>query len=311
VVIGVGNVAVDVARILCRTTDELARTDIADPALEALRHSKIEDVYLVGRRGPAQAAFTVPEVKELGELAGAAALCRTDEMGLDPLSAEQAAADRATSRKVEILKSFCDRTGDGKARRLHIRFLASPVELIDDGSGAISQVRLERNELVAKEGGALRSRGTGRFETLDAGLVFRSVGYRGVPLRDLPFRDDWGIIPNESGRVQDHATGNTLPGTYVTGWIKRGPSGVIGTNKPDAFETVDCMLEDVRQGTYLEPAHPQPEAVDALLDRCDTTVVRYADWLKIDAREVEAGAAQGRPRVKFTTRDGFLGLLSG
>jgi len=290
--------------------DELAVTDIADPALEALRHSRIEDIYLVGRRGPAQAAFTVPEARELGELAGAAALCRADEMQLDPLSAEQAAADKTTSRKVEILKSFCDRKADGMARRLHIRFLASPVELIDDGSGAVSQVRLEQNELYATDSGALRSRGTGRFETLDAGLVFRSVGYRGVPLRDLPFREDWGIIPNELGRVQDPATGNPLLGTYVSGWIKRGPSGVIGTNKPDAFETVGCMLDDVRQGACLEPAHREPETIDALLDRCDTTVVRWADWLKIDTREVEAGAAQGRPRVKFTSRDGFLEVLS-
>jgi ferredoxin--NADP+ reductase len=311
VVVGVGNVAVDVARILCRTIDELERTDMADHALEALRRSRVEQVYLVGRRGPVQAAFTNPEVKELGELEGASVETLADEMELDPLSraALEKAADRSTRRKLDILRSYVGSGHDDRPRRLVLRFLVSPVELIGDDAGRVSAVRLVRNELFAREDGKLMSRPTDREETIEAGLVFRSVGYRGVPLPDLPFRDDWAIIPNQQGRVIDPESERPIPGLYVSGWIKRGPSGVIGTNKPDALETVGVMLEDLRDGR-LEPAiEPEEEAVIRRLTERDVRHVSYDDWKRIDALEIAAGKARGRPRVKLIRPEEFQKAL--
>src|SRR2546428_200258 len=266
-VVGVGNVAVDVARILCRTPEELATTDIADDALEALARSRIREVYLLGRRGPAQAAFTNPEIKELGELAGADIEVRPDEVELDPLSraAVERSQDRATLKKVEILQGYALRPATGKPRRLSVRFLVSPVELVGDASGRVVKLRLVRNELVATPTGALQPRPTNRFEELPVGLVFRSVGYRGVPLPGVPFNESWGVILNDKGRVLDPDTKQPIVGEYAAGWIKRGPTGVIGTNKPDAAETVECMFEDLARGAVLEPTRPEAAAAEALV----------------------------------------------
>src|SRR5207248_5435342 len=215
-VVGVGNVAIDVARILCRSPQELATTDIADHALEALRSSRIKEVYLLGRRGPAQAAFTNPEVKELGELADADVTARPDEVELDPLSraAVERSQDRATQKKVEILKAYARRQPTGKSRRLTLRFLVSPVDLIADGAGGVAALRLVRNELYATSTGALQPRATGHFENLPVGLVFRSVGYRGVPLPGVPFNESWGVILNDKGRVLDSDTKQPIVGEY-------------------------------------------------------------------------------------------------
>src|SRR5262245_27536498 len=252
-VVGVGNVAVDVARILCRTTEELAKTDIADYALEALAASRVRDVYLLGRRGPAQAAFTNPEIKELGELPGADIAAVPDEVELDPLSraALEKTPDRATAKKVEILQEYARRPPSGKPRRLVLRFLVSPVELSGDAAGHVVGMRLVKNALSATPAGTLQARPTDRHDELPVGLVFRSVGYRGVPLPGVPFHDSWGVILNEKGRVIDPETRQPMPGEYAAGWIKRGPTGVIGTNKPDAAETVAAMLEDAAAGRAL------------------------------------------------------------
>jgi len=305
VVIGVGNVAVDVARILCRTRDELATTDIADHALEALSKSRVREVYLVGRRGPVQAAFTNTEVKELGALVGANVATLPEEMELDPISREALESDRTAQKKVEILRGFAEPPASPKDKQLTLRFLASPVEIVGNAEGEVSAIRLVRNELYQSDDGAVRSRATDAHETLDTGLVFRSVGYRGVPLPELPFRDDWGVLPNEQGCIVDTETREPLLGLYCAGWIKRGPSGVIGTNKKDAFETVTGMLEDLQNGRLLEPEFPQLESIEALLRSRNAEFVSYEEWETLDALEVEQGASQGRPRVKFTRHDDF------
>ncbi len=310
-VVGVGNVAADVVRILCRTPEELATTDIADYALEALRKSRVREVYLLGRRGPAQAAFTNPEVRELGELADADITAIPQEVELDPLSrvAVERSQDRATLKKVEMLREYARRAPTGKSRRLVLRFLVSPVELISDGAGRVAAMRLVRNELYATSTGALQPRATDRFEELPVGLVFRSVGYRGVPLPGVPFNESWGVILNDKGRVLDPDTKLPIVGEYAAGWIKRGPTGVIGTNKPDAAETVECMFEDLARGAVLEPTRPEAAAAEALVRQRQPNYVSYTDWLKLNEIEVARGRAQGRPRVKLTSVEEMLAAL--
>jgi len=311
-VIGVGNVAVDVARILCRTPEELATTDIADYALEALRGSRVREVVMLGRRGPVQGAFTNPELKELGELAGADVGVRPDEIVLDPLSqaeVERSEDRRTLDRKLEILREFSAQRKSGKARRLALRFLVSPVELIGDGAGRVARLRLVRNRLVADGKGGVKAEPTGEMEELPVGLVFRSVGYRGVALPGLPFDERQGVIPNHQGRVLDPASGSPLPGLYVAGWIKRGPTGVIGTNKPDALETVEAMLEDRAAGRLLQPSAPDAAAAEATVRAREPRCVTYADWRELDRLEQEAGKPAGRPRVKLTSVQDMLAAL--
>ena len=313
-VIGVGNVAVDVARILCRTPEELATTDIADYALEALRRSRVREVVMVGRRGPVQAAFTNPELKELGELAGADVGVRADEIALDLLSqaeVERAEDRRTLERKLEILREFANRSASGKPRRLVLRFLASPVELEGDASERVCGLVLARNRLVADGRGGVKAEPTGETELLPVGLVFRSVGYHGIALPGLPFDDKRGVVPNQRGRVVDAATQRSLAGLYVAGWIKRGPTGVIGTNKPDALETVEAMLEDVAAGRVHQPVEPNAASCEAAVRSCQPSVVSHADWVKLDRLEQERGRPLGRPRVKFTSVEEALAAIRG
>jgi ferredoxin--NADP+ reductase len=300
-VVGVGNVAMDVARILARTPDELRQTDIADYALEALSHSQVKRIYLLGRRGPLQAAFTTPEVKELGEMLDADPLVLPDEALLDELSAAELkqSSDRAQQSKVEIIQSYAGRALS-KKRQVVLRFLVSPVELY--GQERVTGMKLVKNILVATDLGTPRPKATDQFEDLDVGLVFRSIGYRGRPIPGIPFHEKWGVINNQSGRVVDpENSGAAVLGIYTAGWIKRGPSGVIGTNKPDSVETVNCMIEDMRAGRTLTPAHPDRAALEALIAERQPQFFSYADWQTLDALELEAGAKLGRPRVKFTS----------
>ncbi len=309
-VIGVGNVAIDVARILCRCHEELAVTDIADYALEALRESRIRNVYLIGRRGPAQAAFTNPEIKEMGELADADVEILPEEARLDDLSQAylDAHPDKALVRKLDILQSYAGRPATGKSRRLSIRFLLSPTELIGDADGRVRAVQLVRNELYADNGG-LRPRATAVTETIPADIVFRSVGYLGVALPAVPFDERRGVIPNDRGRVLAGQGKEPLVGLYASGWIKRGPSGVIGTNKPDAVETVERMLEDLRAGMVLDPAHPQVAGAERLVRERQPQYVSYEDWLRLDDIETARGKASGRPRVKLTRTEDMIAAL--
>lgn len=311
-VIGVGNVAVDVARILCRTTDELAKTDIADYALEALSQSNIKEVNMLGRRGPTQAAFTNPELREMGELAGADVWVPPAEAKLDDLSqaALDASQDRTTLRKVAMINDYAKRETTGKERKLILRFLVSPEELYGDEANQVMSMRLVHNELYATEDGALRPRATGVFEELSAGLVFRSVGYQGVALPDVPFDERRYTIPNEKGRVIDPETSGPRIGEYASGWIKRGPSGVIGTNKPDALETVQCMMEDVQNRNVLTPDTLSPKVAQERIREIKPSYVSFEDWQRLDTLEIQQGKSQGRPRVKFTRIADMLSALN-
>jgi ferredoxin--NADP+ reductase len=310
-VVGVGNVAIDVARILCRTPEELEQTDIADYALEALRRSRVREVYLLGRRGPAQAAFTNPEIKELGDLADADIVTIPSEVALDELSraALEHSPDRATAKKVEILQSYAARRPLGKRRRLIVRFLVSPVELIGNDASEVVGMRLVKNRLSATPTGTLQAKPTQVFEELPVELVFRSVGYRGVPLPGVPFNDDWAVVLNDKGRVLDPGSKQPLVGEYTAGWIKRGPTGVIGTNKSDAAETVASMLEDLAQDAHLRPEQPSAAAAEQMIRDRQPRYLAYADWQRLNAIEVERGRARGRPRLKFTRVEDMLAAL--
>jgi ferredoxin--NADP+ reductase len=309
-VIGVGNVAIDVARILCLTPEELRATDMADDAIEALSASRVKEVHILGRRGPVQAAFTTVEVKELGELAGADVFVRPDELELDEASAAELEAGRAaTKAKVEIVREFSRHAPAGKPRTLTLRFLVSPVEILDRGDGHVGGVVLARNRLVKNAAGAIVAEPTGETERLDAGLVFRSVGYRGVPLPHVPFDDRPGLVPNVKGRILDPATGAALPGHYVSGWIKRGPTGVIGNNKADSVETVNALVEDAAAGGLLRPEAPDPVAFEALVRSRQPALVTFGDWQRLDKLEVERGAPHGRPRRKFCTVEEMIAAL--
>ncbi len=309
-VVGIGNVAVDVARILVRDPDELAETDIADYALAALRESKVKEVYVLGRRGPAQAAFTPPEAKELLELNGVDTVVLPEEAELDPLSQESmAASGRGVVRNVEIIQQMAENEPTDQPHGLTIRFLISPVEIFGNDAGEVVGMKLVKNELYKTESGTLRPRATDQFEEIPIDLVFRSVGYRGVPVPGVSFNDRWGVIMNQEGRIVDAETGEQVIGEYTAGWIKRGPSGVIGTNKPDAVETVVHMLEDLQQDKILHPAHPQAEAAELFIAENQPRFVTYDDWLLIDEIEVAKGQEQGRPRVKFTSVEEMLEVV--
>jgi ferredoxin/flavodoxin---NADP+ reductase len=305
VVIGNGNVATDVARMLALTGDELATTDVADHALEVLAESRVREIVVLGRRGPAQVAFTNPELLELGEMSQADVFVDPRDMELDPLSKafiESDAASMTAKKNVEILTGYAAREPTGKPRRIVLRFLVSPVAIL--GEERVERIRVCHNELVAEESGSIRARATDVFEEIECGLVFRSIGYRGTPLEGLPFDERRCVIPNDGGRILD--SGRPLPGEYVVGWIKRGPTGIIGTNKRDAQETVQHLLEDLDAGRLLDPADADRGSLEELLAERAPDHVTYAGWEAIDRAEKEAGEPQGRPRVKLCTIDELL-----
>jgi ferredoxin/flavodoxin---NADP+ reductase len=316
VVIGNGNVALDVARMLVLAPSELAPTDTADHAMEVLADSRVREVVVVGRRGPAQAAFTNPELRELGELSDADVIVDPAELDRALAVSDPAAEENITTRRnVEILRDYAKREPTGKPRRVVLRFLLSPVELAADDRGRLAAVELVRNELVADPDGALRARATSKTETMEAGLLFRAIGYRGVPLAGVPFDARSGIIPNVDGRITDPASGAPLPGEYVVGWIKRGPTGVIGTNKKDAQQTVDAILADLssaRNGDspLLGPGTADPAALEQLLRSRQPELVTYAGWSEIDRHERSLGERAGRPRVKLTRIEEMLRIAA-
>jgi ferredoxin--NADP+ reductase len=309
-VVGIGNVAVDVARLLARTRNELMDSDVADYALEALVNSSVRRIYILGRRGPAQAAFTPKEINEMGKMEGADVIVAPEEVALDPLSQKylDSGADREALKNYEYLLEFSKQGATGKPVQIIFKFLTSPVEII--GTDRVEAIRLVKNELYETEGGDMRPRATDREETIPVGLVFRSVGYHGLPLPGVPFYEKWGVVPNTKGRVDTaFESGETVPGLYVVGWIKRGPSGVIGTNKPDSVETVECLLEDLRADRLLAPEKADRDQLYQFLEDRGIEFVTYADWQIIDSLEIERGQAEGRPRVKFSAIDEMLGAL--
>jgi len=308
-VIGNGNVAMDVARILASSEDELRATDIADYALEALKNSRVRDIYVIGRRGPAQAAFTNPELKEFGELADADVIVRPEDAAVDALSRDwlQREPNSVAEKNIATLNEFSMRTAAGKPKRLHMWFLLSPTELT--GNGHVESITLVKNELQVSKDGSLRPKATDQTIKLPVGLVFRSIGYYGVALPDVPFDEKGGVIPNDHGRIIDPATKQVVLGEYTVGWIKRGPSGIIGTNKPDSVETVNMALEDVPSLAPLDPANATQAAAEAMVRAHQPGFTTYADWRILDQIEVENGKAVGRPRIKFSRINDMLTAL--
>lgn len=310
-VVGNGNVAMDVVRILARPIAELEKTDIADHALEALKASKVKTIWLLGRRGPSQAKFTNPEIRELTEIPGCDLVVREADLELDPLSQAEleAQSGKTAQRNLDILAEAAAKGEGASARKIRARFFVSPVEVL--GTDRVEGLKLEHNALVKDDRGNLRSKGQGTFENIDVQLVFRSVGYMGTALPDLPF-DDWaGTIPNDAGRVLDPEGEKRLPRRYVAGWIKRGPSGVIGTNKPDAVESAESMLADFREGLPSEAGavDTDPASVPRWLTGKGVRFVSFDDWKRLDALELERGKASGRPRVKYCSVEEMLAAL--
>jgi ferredoxin--NADP+ reductase len=300
VVVGNGNVAMDVTRILATPPEALAGTDIADHALERLRRSRIREVVVLGRRGPAQASFTTPEIRELGKLEGVEATVDSRSLELDPVSQAELEEDRTAKANLKILHGYAAHTQHTAPRRILLRFLASPAEIIGE-DGRVAALKVERNELVVDANGALRSKGTGQFEIIRAGLVLRSIGYRTVPIEGVPFDHATSTINNIAGEV--------VRGEYVVGWAKRGPTGLIGNNKPDSAATVEAMLADLPLLQRHGEARRDPSAIEALLRERGIDYVTYRDWQILDRHEVAAGRAEGRPRVKVTTVPEMMAII--
>ncbi len=301
VIIGQGNVASDVCRILAKTVDELGHTDIAEHALAVLARSQIREIHVIGRRGPTQAKFSHQELRELGELADCDPIVDPDDLELDPRSQAELddAQGKAVARNMAIFRDFASRPDPTKRRCCRFHFLSSPVELA--GDGRLERVVLERNRLEG-EPFRQRARGTGETRELDCGLLFRSIGYRGVAMAGVPFDARRGVFANRDGRLIEG--GQAVPGLYATGWIKRGPSGLIGTNRADSVATIGALIEDLPG--FDAAARPGADGLRALLDRRGIRVVTYADWQRIDAAEVRRGEANGKPREKFTRLEEML-----
>jgi ferredoxin/flavodoxin---NADP+ reductase len=300
VVIGNGNVATDVARMLALTPEELAETDTADYAIAALADCGVKEIVVLGRRGPAQASFTNPEVRELGEMVDADIDVDPEEMELDEVSRQwldSEDADPTRRRNVDIFREFSQRQPEGKNKKIVMRFLRSPVEI--QGDGKVERIVVSRNELQRDDSGRIRAVDIGDRETIECGMVLRSIGYKGVPIDGVPFDEGRGLIHNDGGRIHD-GSGDAVPGLYAVGWIKRGPSGVIGTNKKDAQETVDKLFGDLEAGVLPEPEPAGDRgAIESLLAERKPEHVTFEGWQAIDAAEVEAGKPHGRPRVKL------------
>jgi ferredoxin/flavodoxin---NADP+ reductase len=300
-VVGAGNVALDVARVLARSADEMVGTDVPDPVLMALRASAISDVHVLIRRAPQHVRFTPAELRQIGELAGVEVVVYDD--GLLAAGVDEP-AERRQRQNLAILTEWARRPRVDRPRRIHLRFLRNPVRLLGDRNGRVSGVVVERN-VVEPDG---RVRGTGEQETLDVGLVVRAIGYSARPVPGLPFDERTGTVPNVAGRVVG-ADGAPVPGAYVTGWIKRGPSGVIGTNKSDAAETVAAVLADLP--TLPAPARPDPAALRATLTRYGTRPVDWTAWLRLDAEEQRRGELRGAERVKVADLAEMLAAAHG
>jgi ferredoxin/flavodoxin---NADP+ reductase len=300
VVVGAGNVALDVARMLALAPSELEPTDTADHAMEVLRASGIEEITVLARRGPLQAAWTNPELLEMGELERADVEVIGGELDERSAVALQE-ADKTRRRNVEIMQDYAARPHTGKPITVRFRFLASPVELLGDENGHVRAVKLENNAIVARDDGSLAARGTGTFDEIPAQLVFRSIGYTGEPVGDVQFDERRGLIRNEDGRVVDVGGAHQV-GEYVSGWIKRGPSGVIGTNKKDSQDTVEKILEDAVAGRLNQPI---ADDIEEMIAAHCAHAVTWEGWQAINAIETAAGeaATPGRPRVKLTEWD--------
>ena len=306
VVIGQGNVAADVSRILAKSVDELKHTDIAQHALEALAESKIKNIYVVGRRGPAQAKFASKELKEFLEIENCRPYIDPEELNLDETSQQEldAKEGRGNKKNVEVFQKFAESEDTGKPRICISTFLKSPIRL--EGNDHLEKVVLEINELSG-EPFKQSAKGTGETIEIDCGILFRSIGYNGIAIPGVPFYERWGTIPNEAGRITTEQGGDVIPGLYTAGWIKRGPSGIIGTNRACAVESVESLIEDIDKLNFAKPGR---EGLYKILNDNSVQYIDYQQWKKIDAAEVEAGAPIGKPREKFTRREEMLAIAN-
>jgi ferredoxin--NADP+ reductase len=306
-IVGNGNVAMDVARILLADPAALASTDLADHALEELRKSHVREVILLGRRGPAQAAFSPKEIEEIAAIPTVDVVVSKAEAALDPLSASwlEKEAARSAQRNVKFLLERSELGEGTRPKKLRCRFLVAPVEILGD-KGTIDAVRVQHAVLEADAAGTPRPRGVDRFESLPVDLLFKSIGYRGVPLPGVPFDDKKGIIPNQDGRVLDRPGGTVVPGAYVVGWAKRGPTGLIGTNSPDSKATVEAMRQDLEAGRVLGPGK---DDMAELLAAREIETVSWQDWQRLDEFEQRAGAKKGKVRDKLTVVDEMLRVV--
>ncbi len=307
-VVGNGNVAIDVARVLARSPAELEKTDIADHALDALRDSRIEEIFVLGRRGPLQAAFTPRELDELGALSDVDIIVEPRALDLDPESLRDLEhAPAAARHNLERLKRFSEHQARTHRRSIELRFLVSPEEVLADDRGGVRGLRLRHNELSRDARGELVPRGTDRTEELEVGLVLWAIGYRGAPIAGVPFDEDKGVIENVEGRVTHH--GEVVVGEYVVGWAGTGAKGLIGSHKRGSAQVVARMFSDLQSGRIPQRALPAPRDLDRLLQRRGIRTVRFADWKLLDFIERERGRRRGAPRSKLTSVDEMLRAL--
>jgi len=308
-ILGVGNVALDIARILAKAPADLASTDIPDEVMRDLEESQATDIHIFGRRGPAQAKFSPLELREIGKVPGVDVIIDPEGLQFDEGSLETIESNRQARQVVETLTEWSGREPAGNPRRIHLHLLLSPVAILDDGAGAVAGIRMERMRLA----GDGTVEGTGEFVEHEVQAVYRAVGYRGTPIEWLPFDESRGVIRTIAGRVVSE-DGAPVPGFYATGWIKRGPSGVIGHSKKDAQETVGSILEDAGDlvaGRVALREDLSPDDLLGMLKGRGVRVIEWSDWEVLDAHERALGEAQGRERVKVVSRDEMTDIALG
>lgn len=307
-VVGIGNVAMDVTRILAEDTSLLAKTDIAGYALEALKESRVKTIYLFGRRGPAQAAYSPTEIHELGSLSSADLVIDPQESELDDVSKADY-VDPENKKNVDYVQAHA-KLGDGThTKKIRLRFCVSPVEVLTE-NGRVKAIKIEKNVLVPDEKGKAKAQGTGQFEIIPVGMIFRSVGYRGIPVPGVSFDPRAGKIPNVDGRVVSSDWKSVCVGEYVVGWAKRGPSGLIGTNRADSVATVKNMIADAKAGKFgWNASHVNPESIEGFLKERKIRFIQFSDWKKIDQFEIEKGRLKGKIREKFSRVSEMLNVL--
>ncbi|MGZ5389284.1 MAG: FAD-dependent oxidoreductase [Aeromicrobium sp.] len=297
-VLGAGNVALDVARMLAKTADELLVTEIPPNVYEGITKNRAQDVHLFARRGPAQVKFTPMELRELGHSPNIDVVVHPEGFELDEGSMDAIRASKSVKLVVDTLQNYIAKDPEGKAHRIHVHFCQSPVEVLGE-DGQVVGLRTERTELD----GTGKARGTGEFIDWEVQSVYRAVGYLSDNLSGLPFDGTAGVVPNDGGRVID-IDGEAMPGTYVTGWIKRGPIGLIGHTKSDAAQTIDLLLADL--DVLVSPEQPEPEAVDRYLDGRGIEFTSWEGWQKLDTHEILLGEAEGRARIKVVPREDMV-----
>lgn len=303
-VVGNGNVAIDAARILLRTPAGLEKTDIAAHALEALRNSRVREVYILGRRGPEQASFTPPELKELGEMEDVDPVVAPGELAGCVIP--EAAGNSQQEKNLKILQSFAARQHGTKTRKLHLRFLVSPTEVIADAVGNVAGLALEKNRLEVQPDGTVSARGTGEIEVLDVGMVLPAVGFAAERIAGVPYDEKARIIANEDGRAVDPVSRTVIANEYVVGWARTGPQGLIGSHKGASAHVVEHMMAD---GAELEARElPEREAIDSMLHQRGVQVVSFDDWKQLDDVEVARGARRGAPRDKIVDIEAMLAV---